>query len=575
MDSAVLDAVAGDLAGALTGRPLGDVVQLDSHRFLLRFDEASYPRLHVGIHPRLSVAHLARGLKAPREATELATVLSRELAGRRLIRVGRPSRDRLLRMEFETGRTLILELMGKASDLLLLDGEERILRFARSHGGKFRKPRIGAVYRPPIVPPTAIVEGPSELSSDTLRRALGALDEEGSPDGRLMDRVPGFSLYLAREIAHRWREGEDPWRVYVELRERLDTGEGSRVYSPGPLDSLPESTPVDGRKLFAFVLSLRHAEGLTCTPADTLSEALSAVTDRILRHMSYHSLAQSLSSHLRQEARRMGDLREVLKKELEKARSEGAGARRRGELILASLATARKEGDRVRVTDHYDPDGGMVDIPVRPELSLKDNAERYFRSARKAERALAVIPSRLARVEERLPMILEAMASVDRVPGREELAALESGLQEAGLVKAFRLKTREDVAERPRYVQVRRYVSRDGFDILVGKSGAENDHVTFDLAAPHDLWLHAAGYPGAHVVVRNPRRLGSIPEATVKEAASIAAYYSKGKESTNLDVHVAWRRHVRKGRGMSPGMVMLKKHTTIRVRPALPGGRVN
>jgi predicted ribosome quality control (RQC) complex YloA/Tae2 family protein len=108
--------------------------------------------------------------------------------------------------------------------------------------------------------------------------------------------------------------------------------------------------------------------------------------------------------------------------------------------------------------------------------------------------------------------------------------------------------------------------------VLVGKSGADNDTLTFRIAAPHDFWFHAAGRAGAHVIVRNPRRLRELPEPALTEAAAIAAWFSRGERTGEIDVHYARRKDVRKGKGMSPGMVMLRSYRTVRVRPALPDG---
>jgi len=224
----------------------------------------------------------------------------------------------------------------------------------------------------------------------------------------------------------------------------------------------------------------------------------------------------------------------------------------------------------VRVTDHYDPDAPMVAIPIDGRLDLKDNAARYFHSARRAERALSIIPGRLAVQRERLEAVSAAGQRLEQARDRAALETLEVELQREGLIRALRPKQRADVGTRPAYVKVREYHSSDGFAILVGRTGAENDTLTFKVAAGHDLWLHAAGYPGAHVIVRNPGRLGSLPESTVLEAAALAAWFSRGRTEGHLDVHVAWRRHVRKGKGMSPGMVMLKRHRTVRVAPVAP-----
>ena len=117
---------------------------------------------------------------------------------------------------------------------------------------------------------------------------------------------------------------------------------------------------------------------------------------------------------------------------------------------------------------------------------------------------------------------------------------------------------------------MRSYLSADGMEILIGRSGKENDLVTFKLAAPQDFWFHAEGYAGAHVLVRNPRRLKRPPQATLEQAARLAAFHSKARDSGRVEVLYTLRRHVKKGRNLPPGMVRVQRHESIRVPPTMP-----
>jgi predicted ribosome quality control (RQC) complex YloA/Tae2 family protein len=532
VDPIVMRAVVSELGAALTGSRVSDVIQIEASRFLIRFGDPPFPRVHIAIHPRLSTLHLARGIRAPATTTELAVELTRELAGRAVLSVSKPADERLVRIHLDEGRTLIVELMGKASNLLLLDGQDRILRFARTHHGEFRQPVVGGLYQPP--PPVA-----------------------GFPDP-----WPGMSPLLARE--------RDPATL-------LDRAAGGRydavLYSPAPPLELPESLALTSRNLFAFPFPLSHATGLTATSFASVNEAEEAATGCLLRNMLYETVHQSLAALLRREGRRTTDLISVLEEELAEAERSGHEDRRRGELILAGLHAARKEGDVVRVVDHYDPEERIVEIPIDPRLDLKGNAQRYFKSARRGARARELLPARLERLRARLEAVGDSAERVEQARTRVELEAVERELQDAGIVRAFRKAERAEVGRKAEYVKVKEFLTREGFTVLVGRTASENDHLTFKVAAPHDLWLHAAGHAGAHVIVRNPRRLPSLPDATVLEAAAIAAYFSKGGGTGDMDVHVTFRRHVRKGRGMSPGMVMLKRHRTVRVSPALPSAQ--
>ena len=107
----------------------------------------------------------------------------------------------------------------------------------------------------------------------------------------------------------------------------------------------------------------------------------------------------------------------------------------------------------------------------------------------------------------------------------------------------------------------------------MGRTGKENDLVTFKLAAPHDFWFHAQGFAGAHVVVRNPSRLAKLPQVTARQAAMLAAYHSKARGSGRVEVIMTQRRQVRKAKNQPPGRVQVRRHETLQVPPEMPFGK--
>jgi predicted ribosome quality control (RQC) complex YloA/Tae2 family protein len=119
----------------------------------------------------------------------------------------------------------------------------------------------------------------------------------------------------------------------------------------------------------------------------------------------------------------------------------------------------------------------------------------------------------------------------------------------------------------------RRYVSGDGLDIFVGRTAKDNDHLTFKIAQPNDVWLHAADYGGSHVVVRNLTRK-EIPHRTLIEAAQLAAFFSQAKQNPKADVHYTQRKFVTKIKGAKPGLVRLQRFKTITVTPKEAASRV-
>jgi predicted ribosome quality control (RQC) complex YloA/Tae2 family protein len=208
-------------------------------------------------------------------------------------------------------------------------------------------------------------------------------------------------------------------------------------------------------------------------------------------------------------------------------------------------------------------------------LPLPESAHLLFQRYKKGKRGVSTIEKRLQAVRARLlewqglsgpAAAVRTPADLDRV--REEMARL-------GLVHAPR-PPKSVLPRRPKEepARVRRYTSPDGLTILVGKSGEENDTLTFRVASPWDFWLHAAGRPGAHVVVRNPGRLKTLPDRSLRAAAEIAAYHSGAREETKVEVHYAQRKHVHKKKGMPSGQVLLRRFRSIQVSPCLPTSTV-
>jgi predicted ribosome quality control (RQC) complex YloA/Tae2 family protein len=228
------------------------------------------------------------------------------------------------------------------------------------------------------------------------------------------------------------------------------------------------------------------------------------------------------------------------RRELERRRDEYARSdeyRRMGEALKYHLAEARKGATTVRLPDPYGP--GYVDVDLSPELSPARNAERLFKRYKKAKRGAGAVTARLEELDKELGSLRE---DLERVRGASELADLVERLGEK------RLGAKE---ERPaaKAGPGRRFLSSDGILILVGRSAAENDELTFKYARPHDLWLHAQQAQGSHVIVRRADKNKAVPRRTVEEAAALAAFYSSDKHAGVVPVAVVERRHVRRAKG--------------------------
>ncbi|MFQ5988972.1 MAG: NFACT RNA binding domain-containing protein [Candidatus Methylomirabilales bacterium] len=238
--------------------------------------------------------------------------------------------------------------------------------------------------------------------------------------------------------------------------------------------------------------------------------------------------------------------------------------RRKGELLRVHRNRITRGAREVDVPDYYAGPGKSLSIPLDPALSIEANAERYFKQARKVKRGLPIMERRLAQTESELKgweTALEAVIqaqtaeAVDRAAARHHLRQLEPPPP-----KPRRADDTESVLE------PRRFVSTEGREILVGRSSAGNEHLTFRLARPHDLWLHVEGYRGSHVVVRNPKGQ-TVPPRTLREAAQLAAFFSKARNTGKVPVHYTAVRYVRRVKGRKPGTVLLTQEKAVVVTP--------
>ncbi len=266
---------------------------------------------------------------------------------------------------------------------------------------------------------------------------------------------------------------------------------------------------------------------------------------------------------LRQRIRRLVRRREKILADLAKARA-WEELRRKGELLRVHHQRIGRGLAEVTVPDYYAEAGQPLTIALDPALSVDANAERYFKQARKVKRGLPVIERRLGETEGELK---EWESALDRVIQAETAEAVE------GAKTAHRLERLEPPPRKPppgdegaARREPRRYLSTDGREILVGRSSAGNEHLTFRLARPHDLWLHVEGYGGSHVVVRNPKGQ-TVPPRTLREAAMLAAFFSKARNAGKVPVHYTAARFVRRAKRAKAGTVLITQEKTIVVRP--------
>jgi predicted ribosome quality control (RQC) complex YloA/Tae2 family protein len=281
--------------------------------------------------------------------------------------------------------------------------------------------------------------------------------------------------------------------------------------------------------------------------------------ERTVAERETSSLRQELVSVIRKAIERAARRRDAVAKDVAGA-EQGDTFRLMGELLLANKHLLKKGQTSAELAGY---DGTNVSVILDPTRSPAENAGKYFQRYRKAKAGLAVMRERLAEARDETAFLASVQEELSAAEDRDGLLAIRSRLSRRGYVKAAggKVPGTRTVAPQPY-----RTIVHQGWEILVGKSAAGNDYVTMKLARPDDLWLHAEGMAGSHVVVRNPGKR-DIPDGVLKKAASLAAYYSKGRNSTKVPVAFTRAAYVSKPRGAAPGSVVLGSRRTMMAAP--------
>lgn len=296
---------------------------------------------------------------------------------------------------------------------------------------------------------------------------------------------------------------------------------------------------------------------------ESLSEALDNFHLEKAAEREFLQKTKSAQSKLKQEISKREKLVKKLEKDLEN-HGEAEKWKRFGDLILANLADAIREKNKVLVIDYFDENIPTLEIEVDENDSLTEAAEKFFKLYTKARNAKEEISKRLEISENE---ISELKAKVERL----NLAIEERDediLAEFILAKAEKTPTKSKEKFSDNFKGARRFVSSEGYEILVGKGAKDNEFLTFRIAKSLDTWLHAADYPGSHVVVRNPNRQ-EIPQKTLLEAAQLAAFYSHARQQPKVAVHYTQKKFVNKPKGSNLGLVSLSSFKTILVEPKI------
>lgn len=518
--------------------------------------DSRYPRVYLTAsrHP------------SPQTAPQFCMVLRKYAQGAMVNAVEQVGMDRVMRMRLDSSEhgelALILEIMGKHSNLILIDANQRILGAAKHVGSsvsRYRQVLPGRDYLPPPGADKAdIRETTPALFEHLWRSRLPEQPDRAAVRNWLVQTFAGFGPFIAEEIVVRAaREGAPELNAVSAEALRLGKIVLQRAFEPVLI------TDDRGTGVMAYPVRSVQVPDSRQHSRESIGEAL----DTLYRSLVSRTALEEERTQLSTAVRRALAARKQALKSIERTLAESGRSERYkqlGEILISNLHAVERGATLVRLADYFDPQMTEVDIELDEKLTPQENAERYFKRYQKARDAAAVASARREQTLRDLESLSAAEKEVLDAASVDSVRALRTELTGRGLLRSEAPRQERGEEEFGGH-RIRRIVTADGWEILYGETSQANDHLTQRIARPNDVWLHARAVTGAHVIIRTAGHSGDVPRPVLDQAASIAARNSQARHSSLVPVDHTLKKHVRKPRGSAPGFVIYSHEKTIDV----------
>lgn len=574
LDGLAFAAVARELRGAITNARIQGIFQPTANELLFHLRQPGRThRLLVCIEPSLARLHLTAAEPVnPLAPPPFCQLLRKHLVPGRIAEVSQPPMERVLALTVEARDDsgslvhlrLYIEIMGRHSNVVLTREDGTILDAMKRIAPDQNRHRELLPHRPYVPPPAQSRIDPFELDREAFSRLIRLVPAKERPAKVLAESLAGFSPLAGREVVARaglsldiTREELSPtdiealWAAFQEVITPLQTGR----FRPTAL-----MTPT-GIEFWHEPLTSVQGESRSFS---SMQELLDWVYAQRAAEAEYSRIRQQLVKVVGQNLRRVA--RKIAAQQEELAGAQRAEEyRKMGDLLTAYLHQIQQGQSRVELPNFYE-DNQPVAIALDPALSPAANAQSYYAKYQKARKTLAKASEHLEASLAEQQYLESVHAALEMSESLEELREIEGELSRAGYLRD---EEKGEGRKKPKPASPPssplRLTSSDGFAILVGRNNRQNDYLTMEVARSDDLWLHAKEIPGAHVIVQTQGK--EVPDTTLVEAAHVAAFFSRARESANVPVDYTRRRHVRKPRGARPGMVIYDHQRTLYVTP--------
>lgn len=577
LDGLVVHSIANELNSKLLGGKIDRVHQPENDEILFYVrnkkenfkvvlsSSASNPRVYIS-----NKYNKENPLKAPM----FCMLLRKHLQGGIITGITQVEFERIIKISIESYdelkdksiKNIYVEIMGRHSNIILThDNDSTIIDSIKRVPPSISRARQILPAMTYILPPKQNKINP--LKGSSLKSFINILREFDGPVFKgIYINFLGISPTVAKEICFRAKidfnlkgcdlsrdELSNLYRVFSDIFTKIKNNEFSPcIIINEKIDKVVDFNCID----LSFYKDFKFIKDKSISKIIEDYYITKDFKDRV--HQKTSDLRKSISIKLD----RLYNKQKKQQKELKQA-YDADNYKIKGELLTAYIYMIQKGMKSIEVDNFYDENMSKMTIELNENLTPSENTQKYFKKYNKLKTAKKELTEQLNISKDEINYLENVLLSIKNCENLEDLEDIKEELIKLGYSKAprkFKPKKEIDLTTKPN-----KFISSDGFTILVGKNNKQNDYLTLRIADPEDIWMHTKNIPGSHVIIKCAGK--DVPDNTLLEGAMLAAFFSKGRMSSQVPVDYTMKKYVKKPSGSKPGMVIYETNSTIYVTP--------
>lgn len=557
-DGITIANITKELNDKLTGGRISKIAQPENDELLLTIKSScgNY-RLMMSASASLPLIYLTENNKpSPLTAPNFCMLLRKHIGNGRIIRISQPGLERIIRFDIEhldemgdlRRKTLVVEIMGKHSNIIFCDENDRIIDSIKHVSGQMSSVREVLPGRAYFVPVTQEKANPLTLAREDFAGRISIKSAKLAK--AIYTSYTGISPVAANEVVFRSGLNAEMsgnalsdleilhlYKTFAYFMEDVKSGNFT------PQIVYNGKTPVE---YAALPMTMYHDyEAVSSESISHILETYYAERSAVTRIRQRSVDLRKIVQNALERSRKKYDLQAKQLKDTEKRDTY----RTYGELLTTYGYSAEPGAKSLEVFNYYTNE--EITIPLDPQLTALENAKKYFDKYSKLKRTYEAVTKLLEETGNEVKHLDSISTALDIALSEEDLIQIKEELMEYGYIKK-----RHPGAKKPKITSKPfHYISSDGYHMYVGKNNFQNEELTFKIAAGNDWWFHAKGVPGSHVIVKT-EGAGELPDSTFEEAGRLAAYYSQSRDNEKVEIDYIQKKHIKKPKGGKPGFVV-------------------